>query len=506
MKREVYEVKRDERELEHLEFQLRVLRSISHDIRTNINEIQGYLTFLQKKELSQEEIGYLLRARHATEALRYSVDKMLNFSSLNAEELELKRSWFFLDDLIVDVAEFTAGLAAEKGLRLLLDVETGSSPVYGDARRLEEMLRYLLENAVKFTSRGSVMLKVRHRPDENGEAVEITIRDSGIGMSPAEVREVCEPYVRFAEGEKGLGLGLYFSRVIAEKMGALLQIESVPREGTSVRLELHLEGGDEVPEPYGHLSGKRLALFHDRNLRLNPEVQQLTLEVLEGLGMQVDFFDDEEAFIQYLIAGGSVPDLVSVATLPEHYGRFGMLFAFLRKSHTFARTLFVAERLGNQLLPENFDQGFEGHAGARGYLESLEKGRERPASEGLRILIVDDLASNIEILQLFLGKIAPDARIDTAQGGYEAIGMFKTRRYDLVLMDLKMPGLDGFQVLKRFEDIGPLPPVYAVSAEVYEATRQQIEDSRFSGLLEKPFNPEKLNNVVKEAIHAKHHR
>jgi CheY-like chemotaxis protein len=73
-------------------------------------------------------------------------------------------------------------------------------------------------------------------------------------------------------------------------------------------------------------------------------------------------------------------------------------------------------------------------------------------------------------------------------------------------MDLKMPGLDGFQVLKRFEDIGPLPPVYAVSAEVYEATRQQIEDSRFSGLLEKPFNPEKLNNVVKEAIHAKHHR
>jgi len=83
--------------------------------------------------------------------------------------------------------------------------------------------------------------------------------------------------------------------------------------------------------------------------------------------------------------------------------------------------------------------------------------------------------------------------------------MFKTRRYDLILMDLKMPGLDGFQVLKRFEDIAPLPPAYAVTAEVYEATRQEVESSRFSGLLEKPFNPEKLTQVVKEAMHAKHH-
>jgi CheY-like chemotaxis protein len=498
-------VGRDREELEHLEFQMRVLQSISHDIRTNINEIQGYLTFLQKKELSEEEVGYLLRARSATDALRYSVDKMLNFSSLNAEELELKRSWFFLDDLIVDVAEFAAALAAEKGLKLLLNVETGTLPVYGDPQRLEEMLRYLLENAVKFTSKGSVMLQVQREKSEDGERVEITIRDSGIGMSPAEVREVCEPYVRFAGGEKGVGLGLYFSRVIAEKMGAHLQIESVPNEGTTVHLQLHFGRGVEVPEFYSHLSGKRLALFSDRSLRINEDVQQLTLEVLQGLGMEVDFFEEEEAFIQYLITGSEVPDLVSVATLPEHYSRFGMLFAFLRKSHTFSRTLFLAERLGNQLLPENFDQGFEGHAGARGYLESLEKGREVEEEESLRILIVDDLASNIEILKLFLSKIAPDAEIDTAQGGYEAIGMFKTRRYDLILMDLKMPGLDGFQVLKRFEDIGPLPPAYAVTAEVYEATRREIETSRFNGLLEKPFNPEKLNHVVKEAIHAKHH-
>jgi CheY-like chemotaxis protein len=324
-------------------------------------------------------------------------------------------------------------------------------------------------------------------------------------MSPAEVQEVCEPYVRFAGGEKGVGLGLYFSRAIAEKMGAHLQIESVPNEGTTVHLQLHFGRGAEVPELYSHLSCKKVALFNDRSLRINEDVQQLTLKVLEGLGMEVDFFEEEEAFIQYLITGSEVPDLVSVATLPEHYSRFGMLFAFLRKSDTYSRTLFIAERLGNQLLPENFDQGFEGHAGARGYLESLEKGRDSGEMESLRILIVDDLASNIEILKLFLEKIAPDAEIDSAQGGYEAIGMFKTRRYDLILMDLKMPGLDGFQVLKRFEDIGSLPPAYAVTAEVYEATRREIEASRFRGLLEKPFNPEKLNQVVKEAIHAKHH-
>jgi CheY-like chemotaxis protein len=289
-------------------------------------------------------------------------------------------------------------------------------------------------------------------------------------------------------------------------MGAFLQIDSVPNEGTTVRVRLRFEGGEGTPEEGTALSGKRLALYCDRELHLNREVLDLTLQVFQSQGMAVDLFDDEEAFIQYLIGGGaSAPDLVSVATLPEHYERFGMLFAFLRKSRTYARTRFVAERLGSLLIPEHFDEGFEGHAGVRGYQEVLSKREEWEAHDGLRVLIVDDLSSNIEILRLFLGKIAPDAEIDTAQGGYEAIGMYKTRRYDLILMDLKMPGLDGFQVLKRFEEIAPLPPAYAVTAEVYESTRQEVEHSGFRGLLEKPFNPEKLGEAVKEARHVKHH-
>jgi CheY-like chemotaxis protein len=186
--------------------------------------------------------------------------------------------------------------------------------------------------------------------------------------------------------------------------------------------------------------------------------------------------------------------------------RFGMLFGFLKKSQTYAETLFIAERLENQLLPKYFDEGFEKHAGAPGFLETLKKGGEQTGKEALRILIVDDLASNIEILKLFLGKITPESEIDTALGGYEAIGMYKTRRYDLILLDLKMPGLDGFQLLRRLEAIAPLPPAYAVTAEVYETTHREIESSRFNGLLEKPFNPEKLDKVVKEAMDAKNHR
>jgi len=325
-------------------------------------------------------------------------------------------------------------------------------------------------------------------------------------MSPAEVREICEPYVRFAEGEKGLGLGLYFSRVIAEKMEALLQIDSLPNVGTTVRVELHFEEGEGEPEERAPLEGKRLVLFCDRELHLNPNVLELSQEVFRDQGMEVIFFDEEEAFIQYLIAPkNEAPDLVSVATFPEHYEQFGMLFAFLRKSQIYARTRFVAERLGTLLMPEHFDVGFEGHAGVRGYQEVLEQQEEREEHDGLRVLVVDDLISNIEILRLFLSKIAPDAEIDAAQGGYEAIGMYKTRRYDLILMDLRMPGLDGFQVLKRFEDIAPLPPAYAVTAEVYESTRKEVERSGFRGLLEKPFNPEKLSEAVKEARHVKYH-
>jgi two-component system sensor histidine kinase BarA len=488
----------------HLEFQLRILKNISHDIRTNINEIQGYLEFLERRELENEELEHLFQARKATQALRFSVDKLLNFTALNANELELHREWFYLDDLLVDVAEFAAEQTKNKGLELRLDVETGGRLVYGDARRLEEMLRYLLENAVKFTERGYIRLQVQRSEGEKETELSFFIEDTGIGMSPAELKEVCEPYVRFVEGEKGLGLGLYFAQTIAEKMGAYLRMESTPNEGTRVRIDLHLDA-DDLPSAGApeHLGGKRIAFFTHPELEIHPEVQKLRFEVLRHLDVEVDSFSDEEAFSQYLLRGKNVPDIVTVSTLPDDYDRYGMLFAFLAKSKTFSETVFVAERLGNRPPPRHFDMSFEKHAGVRGYVEAVESHRKRRPVEHLRILIVDDLLSNINILKLFLGKIAPEAEVDSAQGGYEAIGMYRNRRYDLIFMDLKMPGLNGFKVLERFKTIAPLPPCYAITAEVYESTRQEVEASGFRDLLEKPYNAERIKKAVEEALDAK---
>jgi CheY-like chemotaxis protein/anti-sigma regulatory factor (Ser/Thr protein kinase) len=488
------------------EFQLRILKNISHDIRTNINEIQGYLEFLERRQLEGEDLDHLFHARRATQALRFSVDKLLNFTALNANELELHREWFYLDDLMLDVAEFAAESASHKGLELFLEVETGSRLVYGDDRRLEEMIRYLLENAVKFTERGYIKLKMTREERKEQTRIVITIDDSGIGMSPAELKEVREPYVRFVEGEKGLGLGLYFAQIIAEKMGALLQIDSTPNQGTSVRIELQLDATDiqESCETEA-LKGKRLAFFTHPELKLHPKVQKLRIETLRNLEVKIDSFCEEEAFSQYLLRGDNIPDIVAVSARPDDYERYGMLFAFLGKSKTFTETAFVAERIGNLPPPKHFNISFERQAGIRSLLEALESRREQRTATDLRILIVDDLVSNIDILKLFLSKIAPDAEIDSAQGGYEAIGMYRNRRYDLIFMDLKMPGLDGFQVLEHFKKIAPLPLCYAITAEVYESTRKEVEVSGFRALLEKPYNAEQLKVAVKEALNEKNH-
>jgi CheY-like chemotaxis protein len=126
--------------------------------------------------------------------------------------------------------------------------------------------------------------------------------------------------------------------------------------------------------------------------------------------------------------------------------------------------------------------------------------------ENVSLLVIDDTETNLDIFKLFVSKRFPNITIDLAGGGYEGIGMFKIKEYDLVFLDLKMPGLNGFEVLKKLEKLGDLPPIYAFSADIYKSNFEKVEEYGFAGLLEKPLQPEKLFKIIQKVIDAKHNR
>jgi CheY-like chemotaxis protein len=173
---------------------------------------------------------------------------------------------------------------------------------------------------------------------------------------------------------------------------------------------------------------------------------------------------------------------------------------YLKRQPRFEHTGFIAEYASIRKPPGSFDRCFERFADLSAYTELLdEKASKAPLEHPLRILAVDDLASNLEILKLFIGRFVPDATVDTALGGYEAIGMYKTARYDLLLLDLKMPGLNGYDLLEKLRDIAEPARVYALTGDIYDETYQRVSETGFDGLLEKPIRPDRLQEVLKEA-------
>ena len=506
------------------------LATMSHEIREPMNGVIGMTRLLLETPLSDEQRSYVDAVQDAGQALLTIINEILDLSRMEAGRLELDCVDFDLRALLEKVVGIVRPRARDKGLALALETAPEVPQMLrGDPGRLRQILLNLLGNAVKFTSEGEVALVVRVVADQGDRAeLGITVRDTGVGIPKHLHDRLFTPYAQADPSVPrlygGSGLGLSICRRLVGLMGGDITLDSRPGEGTAFDLNLVLAkvtGGLAAPVSSAvGIAGTRL-LIVDPNPTTGTHMQQHAV----NWGLETELVADGGAALAGLrearragrdhdvaLIDRSLPDMdgeelgrrikaaaelratqlvmVTSSGLRGDAARVSQIgfAAYLPKPVTATMLLDCLRQLRAQ------DGVADGRrAGALITAHSISERKPAP----LRILLADDNPVNCRIAGLMLEKAGH--QIDAVNGGAEAIEAVRGKAYDLVLMDVQMPGVDGLEATRRIRALATARaavPVIAITANAMQGDDQRCFDAGMDDYITKPIDRARLLEKV----------
>eukprot|EP00667_Euglena_gracilis_P001019 EG_transcript_1017 len=478
------------------------IAKVTHELRTPLNGILG-CTALLRGQLGGAEADAAETLRLITASAEHNlqtVNQILDFAKLDAGRVELERLPF---DLRECVEEAMAMLPVD---RKPWDVELGyemaeDAEVVGDPHRLKQVLLNLLSNALKFTTCGSVVLSVQlTTADDSGHGVHFTVRDTGAGLAPEAAQTLFQPYSQGSASvtrtHGGTGLGLAISRMLAEAMGGRLWLESTVGEGSA----FHFTAAVPLrPTPARGFPGGSVLLVDDRPARaslLQRHLESLRLKVHRApvLGSP-----ELPPHCDVVLVAGSPPSLlpawpvpwalVADGPPPSHWGAAPPAFVLpavvsQRRLRRQLEALWASRHPTLVPTPPRSTPPSPP-------LTPWESSRELA---GLRVLVVDDVKVNRMVLQGFLRRL--ECHGDVCSNGAEAVEAAAARSYDVAILDLQMPVMDGLDAARLVRALPQTPYLVAASATPGELVHSQVCDAGFDAFLQKPIRFEELCHVL----------
>jgi two-component system sensor histidine kinase/response regulator len=463
------------------------LATVSHEIRTPMNGVLGMIDVLERTPLSLEQRESLGTVRYSASSLLRIIDDILDFSKIEAGRLDLETLELSTVELIEGTAETLAPQAAAKGLKLAAYVAPGvPDRVIGDPLRLQQILFNLLGNAIKFTEKGSVRLILEQAPGENdgNGAVRLRIRvaDTGIGLTAEQRERLFQPFVQADSSTTrrfgGTGLGLSIVRRLAEAMQGDVVVESEAGIGSTFIVSVALAAAQPASQPAAEPLLKGLSL----DLALpDPEEARAVARYLGDAGATVRVAAPGASFLGIAVGAAGIDRRISlhdgpalaqgtVSGLPRPWRRDVLIRAVARAA---GRAAVAAPAVPDV---------------------ARSPGRLRG-----RVLVVDDNSVNRKILarQLELSGVSTDS----AAGGEEALALWRQGGYDLVLADLQMPTMDGFELARRIRDGEATgqrarTPILAVTASTLEEQELKSRAVGMDGFITKPIGIEQLKATL----------
>lgn len=506
------------------------LSRMSHEIRNPMNSIIGMANLLDETPINEQQKRYVSILRKSSRGLLDMLNSLLDFSSLESGKLKLESIPFDLYEVLDRSIDMAVVGAHANGIELVLDLDEQTPlKLVGDPLRLFQVLVNLLSNAVKFTKRGQVTLQVQSRLEAGAPAVTFRVIDTGVGIDPDKLEAIFDPFVQEDSSVKrrfgGTGLGLSIARQLVERMGGKLWAESQKDVGSKFAFTLSFPSR-EPSSVADFAAAHPVPTFKATVFEGNPVIAAVVQRLVATAGGEYMVLEDKSQLLSALLR--SERDHVLIVDYESVKDQLNEYLPTLAKRDL--ETLHLIMLLKTTALPADLET--LGHVGIKNLLfkpvrpvqffEALSaslnpQARKLPAMSGsvastavsesrgpvaerpLSILVVDDSQDNQMLVGLYL-QSSPHKLI-YADNGQVALQKFKEGRFDLVLMDLQMPEMDGYsatEAIRKWErslKIKPVP-VIAISAHDINHDPVRFRAAGFTSHLVKPIDAHLLRERV----------
>ena len=508
------------------------LSNMSHDIRTPMNAIIGFTTLAVSNIDNQERVkDYLTKTLSSSRHLLALINDILDMSRIESGKLQLEETEVNLSEMLHDIKTIVGGQVHAKQLELYMDaLDVTDEDVYCDRTRMGQILLNLLSNAIKFTpAGGTVSVRIRQLAGTVRDCAqyEFRVRDNGIGMSPEFAQKIFEPFERERTSTvsriQGTGLGMAITRNIVEMMGGTIKVQTEKNRGTEfiICLPLRVQTGTRREEKIAELAGLK-ALVVDDDFNTCDSVAKL----LTRVGMRAEWtLSGREAVLRarqsielgdpcraYII-DWRLPDMNGIEVTRQIRSLNDDTPIIILTAYDWSDIEAEAKAAGVTAFcskPMFLSDLRDTLLTAIGHMQTAEEQDILPGKNadfrGRHILLVEDNELNREIAMTILHEYG--FLVDTAENGAVAVEKVRTSdpgRYDLVLMDVQMPVMDGYTATQRIRALKDparaAVPIVAMTANVFEEERKQAFDCGMNGFLSKPIVVEELIDALKGIMH-----
>ncbi len=500
------------------------LAIVSHEIRTPMNAVIGLTDVVLETKLDDEQRPLLETVRSSSEVLLGILNDILDFSKIESDRIELEHRVFSVRDCIEDSLELLASRAAERGVELLYDhPREVPSWILGDPTRLRQIVMNLVSNAVKFTQDGDVVVRVRSgAPAEGTPALRIAVCDTGIGIPPERQDRLFQPFSQVDASTTrrfgGTGLGLAITKRLVERMGGTVTVESEPGRGSEFAVTVPAEDATDragsARFDVSILRGRRLltVLHHplqrellERDARDHEMTIRSASSLDEARGWLVAGEEFDAVFIDSRTFGTNAAEI-----LDEMKRRARVPFILLAAPGSRSEGIAAEEaacftlRIGRPLRTKRFAVSLAAVWGrtARSEPGGAEVRTVESVSDldGLRVLVAEDNLVNQRVARIMLGKLGCEA--DVVSDGAQAVEAFRQRHYDLVLMDVQMPEMDGLEATRAIRALGPpgeQARIIALTANAMGDDRLRCLEAGMDDFVSKPLSVLALSKVIERS-------